>query len=143
MKVVVFNLIKVLEKAGLSIHGLISDMGPINQGLWRELGMKRKSQAAGYAPSFETSQFSVNHPLNRKRKLFCIYDSEHLIKNLRNQFLENEFLFNNPKQTSLTSIDCFIKLEESNTIERSTDLSASHVVMAKNFHIMTVSPALS
>lgn len=80
IKAFLLNLIKLCESKQLCINIVIMDMGGQNQALLRNCGIvyEQYSQVVNYC----------SHPCDNERKLFFMYDSPYLLKNLRN-FLSN------------------------------------------------------
>ena len=71
----IVHAIVLLERAGATIHGLVSDGASTNRKFWTELGMSGKK---------ETVKNWFIHPTDDKRKVFAFSDICHLIKNVRN-----------------------------------------------------------
>ena len=75
-KDILFDLIHRLEDIGLSVESVTSDMGAKNMSLWKELGIRPGN-----------SSFEYN---GRQIELFA--DVPHLLKLLRNHFLDQGFI---------------------------------------------------
>lgn len=83
LKLIIENIIKKAEYIGLSVHSVTSDMGSINQAMWRafsNIGVHRHSLICN----------SVSHPMDGNRKLFFFADAPHLLKNLRTAIINNK-----------------------------------------------------
>lgn len=78
-KPVLFQIISEIEEAGFYICALVSDLGGGNRGLHKNLDI-------GYEKPWFIG------PTNHKIHVFC--DVPHLIKLIRNNFLDSGFLFN-------------------------------------------------
>lgn len=77
LKEMVFAIITKCEGIGISVHAIVSDMGPCNQALWKKCGISacRDGQAVVSCP----------HPCagDTDRKLFFVADAPHILKNIR------------------------------------------------------------
>lgn len=73
------DAIENLTEAGLKIKALVCDQGTNNQSTFKKLGI------------------SVDPPFffQKKMTLHVIFDPLHLVKNIRNNFLKNNYLFEN------------------------------------------------
>jgi hypothetical protein len=72
------TVISAVESRGLKVSAVTSDMGPINVGLWNEIGIKSmKTVTVPY----------VSHPCSPERHLYFLADPPHLLKNLWNCLL--------------------------------------------------------
>lgn len=67
------------------VHSITSDIGSINQAMWRAFG---NISAAKHSIIVN----SVPHPLDNNRKLFFFADGPHLLKNLRNCLQNNKVI---------------------------------------------------
>ncbi|CAL1680855.1 unnamed protein product [Lasius platythorax] len=77
---VILEIIDEIEKIGYKVHGLVSDMGPKNQAVWRTLGMKVGK---------DNNTPFITHPI-RSHESLCIFpDVPHLLKNLRSALMNN------------------------------------------------------
>jgi hypothetical protein len=70
------HLIKEVETAGFSIEGIVADNASINTKMFKLLN-----------PNGKLSH-EISHPNDSKRKFFVSFDSSHIIKNIRNQFID-------------------------------------------------------
>ena len=83
LKPIVIDIIQKAESVGLKVHCLASDMGPVNQALWRSF---HACSAGRYADIVN----STVHPCDENRKLWFLPDPGHLLKNLKSGLLSNE-----------------------------------------------------
>jgi hypothetical protein len=74
-KDILFNIIAEVHNAGFEVVALVSDMGPTNVGLWKNLDIKPPS----------TSWFE-NTITNKRVHVFA--DVPHLLKLARNHFID-------------------------------------------------------
>lgn len=74
LKQELLQVMQKIESKGIKILGIVSDMGPSNQSLWRELGFSAESS---------NLRATIPHPLEPRRTLAIFPDPTHLIKNLR------------------------------------------------------------
>lgn len=86
LKPIVDQLVQKAEGAGLYIHSITSDMGPVNLAMWREFGN------IGYNRNLKLIRHYIPHPVDNNRKLFFIADAPHLLKNLRTSLLNNKII---------------------------------------------------
>lgn len=81
------ELLQIIIKAesyGLRVHFVTADMGPVNQGFWKVLGIT----AGRYSKTIN----SIEHPCDPNRRLWFLADNPHLLKNILNG-LENNGIF--------------------------------------------------
>ena len=79
------KVIAACEQAGFKIHCVTSDMGPVNTGLWRHVGIQSgRSQITT----------SIPHPFEPDRPLYFLADPPHLLKNLWNCVITNGISLN-------------------------------------------------
>jgi hypothetical protein len=69
------TVIAAVDSSGLKISDVTSDMGPINVGLWNQIGIKSMKTV--------TVPF-VSHPCTSERGLYFLADPPYLLKNLWN-----------------------------------------------------------
>lgn len=79
----VIKAICLLENAGASVVGVVSDGASTNRKLWSELGISGK---------IENFSNSIKHPLDDKKKIYMFSDAPHLIKNIRNRLYSKKSL---------------------------------------------------
>jgi hypothetical protein len=70
------HMIKEVESVGYSIEGMVADNASINTKMFKMLN-----------PGGKLSHV-IDHPNSGERKFFVSFDSSHIIKNLRNQFID-------------------------------------------------------
>ena len=76
------KVIDELNKRGLFVKVVTSDMGGCNVGMWKHAGLNvTDSNSVLYIP----------HPCNDSQPLYFMFDVSHIIKNMRN-CLENQTL---------------------------------------------------
>ncbi|XP_033215068.1 uncharacterized protein LOC117171666 [Belonocnema kinseyi] len=76
----IIQAIVLVERAGATIHGVVSDGATTNRKFWSELRMSGKK---------DNLKNWFIHPSDEKRKVFAFSDICHLIKNVRNR-MENK-----------------------------------------------------
>ncbi|KAG0416190.1 hypothetical protein HPB47_006631, partial [Ixodes persulcatus] len=83
-KDLIFDLIRKCESTGLTIDAIITDMGPGNQGLWRECGIT--------AIKLGKISVSCEHPCASRsdRELYFLADAPHILKNLRGHLVRGQ-----------------------------------------------------
>lgn len=84
LKHIIFQIINKVELLEFHVNFLTCDMGSGNLSLWRLLGISTGRYAA--------IKNSITHPYDCKRKLYIIADPPHLIKNLKQALVNNEFI---------------------------------------------------
>lgn len=85
LKLIILNSIEEAEKAGFFVIRVVGDNAKINEKLFELL------RQPGDNPE---TPWVVTHPLDPRRKLFLAYDATHIIKNVRNQFLDRTLTIN-------------------------------------------------
>ena len=75
------EIVCCLDAIGFCVVAIVSDMDSTNQGIWKELGV-----------SIEKTSFP--NPTDDKKSIFVFADVPHLIKLLRNHFLDTGFIWN-------------------------------------------------
>lgn len=81
LKPIILELIRKIETIGIYVHSITSDMGSINQAMWRAFGIG--------VSRYSTINNSIPHPSNVNRRLFFLADA-HLLKNLKNCLINNK-----------------------------------------------------
>lgn len=102
------SLVKELYQAGFIVVAATSDMGSTNRGFWTDMGINVKKTW-------------LSHCCNENLKIFIFADVPHLIKLLRNHFLDQGFLF--PWLQKFISRKA---LDELLTVSSSSDLKIAH-----------------
>lgn len=85
-KSIVCEIIKIAEQIGLKVHCVTSDMGSLNQAMWKSFGIKSGRTKNG---KLEITNY-VSHPMDSTRKLFFVADVPHIFKNITNSFSSNK-----------------------------------------------------
>lgn len=80
MKKVVLEIIQKSESAGAFVDVLCSDMGPNNVSLMNKLGFGVKQEKNGNI----IVKNKIQHPVDKNRSLFLVYDIPHVEKNIAN-----------------------------------------------------------
>ncbi|KAH8248526.1 hypothetical protein KR032_000327, partial [Drosophila birchii] len=78
------SIINKLYKRGFPVVAIVSDMGPGNQKLWRQLGIS------------ETKTW-FSHPANADLNIYVFADTPHLIKLVRNHYIDTGLVINGNK----------------------------------------------
>jgi hypothetical protein len=112
-KDILLQIISKLYRAGFTVTAIVSDMGSCNMSLWNELDF-------GY-----NKNCSFQHPDNSTYNIFVFADALHLLKLLRNRFLEQRFHF----EGHILEKFCFEKLL---TISNS-DVTLAHKITGYHF----------
>lgn len=77
-KNLLFNLISATEAAGYPVVAIVCDLGPTNQKLWKTLEI-----------TLEKTHF--RNPAVNDRDIYVFADAPHLVKLIRNNFLDYGF----------------------------------------------------
>lgn len=114
-KEILLDIIINVEFAGFPVVAIVNDLGPTNVKLWKSLGV-----------STENTCFS--NPANSERKIYIFADAPHLIKLIRNNFLDSGFLLADGNKVSH---DCVTEI-----IARAKhDLKITHRLSDKHIHV--------
>jgi hypothetical protein len=82
LKNIVLSIIKYTEEIGLKVNSVTSDMGAINQAMWKSFNIS--CSKSGSISS------SIKHPCDPTRTIDFLADVPHLLKNIRNSLLCNK-----------------------------------------------------
>lgn len=82
VKTVCFQIIEDVEKIGIIVDTILSDMGGNNQALWRACGI--------VCGKFSRLRNSCDHPCGGGRQLFFMADTPHILKNIRNHLTKGQ-----------------------------------------------------
>lgn len=93
-KSLLFEIIKKLDNIGFNVIGITNDLGGGNRGLWKSLGITEE------APFFF-------HPTNVNDKIYAFADVPHLVKLIRNHFLDSEFFIHGKKVNKKPLLELF------------------------------------
>ena len=77
-KQILFDLIMRIEATGFQVVAMVNDLGPTNIKLWNSLGI-----------DYERTSFT--NPADAQREVHVFADAPHLIKLIRNNFLDHGF----------------------------------------------------
>ncbi|BFF90413.1 uncharacterized protein DMAD_08942 [Drosophila madeirensis] len=83
------SIINKLHKRGYPVVAIVSDLGAGNQTLWTELGISERKNW-------------FTHPADEDLKIFVFSDSPHLIKLVRDQYVESGLIINGKRLTKST-----------------------------------------
>lgn len=78
----IMDLIKLLYENGLKVVGVVSDLGPKNIKIWRQLGIAKVDKGILNTTSFP-------HPIQSKELVYWFPDFPHLLKRLRDHLLDS------------------------------------------------------
>lgn len=109
-----FNIIRFAEKAGFPVVAMVSDLGGGNRGLHTEL-------------KISISQTWFINPDN-DQKIYVFADVPHLMKLLRNHFVDKGFMISG-KEINKDTIEKLIKLTST------TDLNIAHKISMETLHV--------
>lgn len=82
-----FDIITKSEEAGFIVVAMVHDLGPTNMKLWKTLDIS-------------TEKTYFKNPAAPERKIFVFADAPHLLKLIRNNFIDHGFTLEGNKQVS-------------------------------------------
>lgn len=115
-QVILDDIIIKLNNIGYKVVACVSDCGGGNMGLWREL-------------SISIQNTIYRHPVSQE-PIYFFADAPHLLKLIRNWFLDNGFTLENGEQISSVPVEELIK-STATEITSCHKLSTSHVKCEK------------
>ena len=107
------NVIKEVEESSFRLMRVVTDNHKTNVAILRMLGNGKL-------------EYKVEHPVNNSRFLFLSFDPNHIIKNLRSQFLEKE-MADGEKIISGSYVKQLYSLQQKDIIKAVRNLSKRHV----------------
>ncbi|XP_039311288.1 uncharacterized protein LOC120359059 [Solenopsis invicta] len=141
MTQLLFEIVEEAEKIGYKVHGLVCDMGPKNQAIWRNLGIK---------VSRNNNTPFVMHPIRPNDNFYIFPDIPHLLKNLRMALTNNSIITIALSIVESENLPCnevrFKYLEELNVIQQRKNLKlapkiTTDIVNPTGFNKMNVAAA--
>lgn len=114
---IISEIIIKLDNIGYSVVALVSDMGSTNQGLWKELEVT-------------ITKTWFQNPADVNKKVFVFADVPHLIKLIRNHFLDTGFILKNQVLNS-EPIKHLIKITSISDLSINHKLSDIHLNVKK------------
>lgn len=141
MTQLLFEIVEKAEKIGYKVHGLVCDMGPKNQAIWRNLGIK---------VSRNNNTPFVMHPIRLNDNFYIFPDIPHLLKNLRIALTNNSIITIALSIVESENLPCnevrFKYLEELNVIQQRKNLKlapniTTDIVNPTGFNKMNVAAA--
>lgn len=115
-KDILMNIITNLHHVVYEVVGLVSDMGPTNIGLWKALNIKPTS------PSFENPE--------TKKRVHVFADVPHLIKLMRNHFIDKGFILPDESYISREVIEQYI------CVAANSDYKLAHKISEKHINVV-------
>lgn len=113
---ILMNIIKRLEEINFTVVAIISDLGPTNTAVRRDLNISEEK------PYFI-------HPSDKLKKIFVFADVPHLIKLLRNHFVDSGFIYKD-KVITTRPIAEIIQVEKSD-LKISFKVNSTHLEVAQ------------
>jgi len=120
-------VLKAAHDAGFSVKACVSDMGPGNQSMWKEAGIRSKRK--------NLCNF-VSHPFNSSNKLYFMGDTPHLLKNIRNCILNQSIIlpqsfcsehFLPSPNVSMSYISQLVDVQSGRSLKLAPNLTSAHV----------------
>lgn len=115
-KNVLFEIINALEECGFQVIAVVSDMGGGNQSLWKQMNISPEST-------------SFDNPFDVMRKVWVFADVPHLIKLLRNHFLDHGIIL--PDKSVITKHEVLSVLQDTE-LKLTPKLSTLHLDVKKS-----------
>jgi len=112
-KDLLYNIISEIHNSGFEVVALVSDMGPTNIGLWKNLDI---------TPS---SSWFIN-PVSRKR-VHVFADVPHLLKLARNHFIDKGFDFPENVYVGKNVLEEYLKISKKSEFELAYRFSEKHI----------------
>lgn len=112
-KDLLFNIISEIHNSGFEVVTLVSDMGPTNIGLWKNLDI---------TPS---SSWFIN-PVSRKR-VHVFADVPHLLKLARNHFIDKGFVLPENVYVGKNVLEEYLKISKTSEFELAYRFSEKHI----------------
>lgn len=129
LKPIIDEIIRKAEEIGLRVHLVASDMGPVNQALWNAYGVcivRRNSS---------TVVNSIEHPQDKKRRLWFSADGGHLLKNIKNCLLNNKTIAVTPNFMASYNLPSSVvkvaHIEELSTIQENQEFKLARKLKPK------------
>lgn len=94
----IFDIIGQLYEVGFIVVAVVHDMGPTNMVVWKKLSIGTEENEKCY----------INHPSNEDLKVFFFADAPHLLKLIRNHFLDSGYILHG-KSISTQSVKEVLK----------------------------------
>lgn len=116
-KELLLDVIQETEKAGYPVVAIVHDLGPTNIRMWKDFNI---DPVAAYNSSFK-NPFA-------ERDIFVFADAPHLMKLIRNNFIDSGFQLSNGKCVSQSSIREMLLLKRS-------DYSLAHKINAAHVNV--------
>ena len=133
LKIITINTIRKLISIGVKVRFIVCDQGPTNQYLFRLLGV-----------TIEKPYFDLDLEPDNSIRIFALFDTPHLFKALRNNFINYPLSFKDFELNSHIAYWGFIArsfdIDRKNSIQIFPKLTASHI-QPTSFDKMKVSYA--
>lgn len=114
-KKILFDIIEYVESKGYYVSAIVSDLGPSNRSLHNELEVNFNK------PFFTSPKTSHN--------IFVLADVPHMLKLIRNNFLDYGFVIDN-KEITKSTIENILKLTEMSDLRITHKISEEHLTVA-------------
>lgn len=113
-----YSIITSVEDAGFSVVGIVSDLGGGNRSLHKELGVTHTKP-----------YFSRPRPNDAANKVYVFADVPHLLKLIRNNFVDYGFVINN-NEINVNIIDKLLQFTGK------SELSIAHKITHASVHVV-------
>lgn len=115
---IIENVISNLYDAGFTVVAITTDLGPSNNKVWAQLNIRIN----------DSQNCFFLHPKDQNLKVFVFADVSHLLKLMRNHFLDNGFIINR-KCINKKCIEEILQLQEGK------DLKIVHKISENNLDV--------
>lgn len=114
-KCLLFRLIEEVEAAGFPVVAMVCDLGPTNVKLWNSL-------------EITSEQTFFTNPADTNREIFVFADAPHLLKLIRNNFLDHGFVLDNGQYVLSQCVQQLIAHSRS-------DIKVTHRLSSKHINV--------
>lgn len=122
-----FEIVRRLYGAKFTVVATVADLGPSNRGLLTVLGIT-------------THKMFVEHPCNPSLRIYFFADVPHLLKLIRNHYLDDGFLLPGEKYISKTGLEELLEASQSSDLTMTFKLT-KHMLDVQGNERMRVPPA--
>lgn len=131
-QMIILEIIKKADQAGLHVVNVTTDMGSPNQAMWRSFGVGITRMA--------TPSFSIAHPCRSDSKLYFLADVPHVVKNLRTALCKYDFKIDD-KVVSMKPVEYLAKHDQNRELKLAPKLKVGDI-HSSHFDKMKVGCAL-
>lgn len=112
------SIIIKLASIGYTVNACVSDMGGGNIGLWKELGIT-------------TDKTWFQHPTEEAENIYMFADAPHLLKLIRNWFLDTGFVLKGGQIVNKQPVEALIQQQSTSDLKMCHELTNVHISVEK------------